>query len=149
MHRKFSVTFAWLSIFAAGNGYAEPYPGHPIRLLVATAPGGTQDGNARTVAREMESLLGQPIVIDNRGGANGIIGYDIVAKAAPDGYTLLYTAVAFAINASVYKKLPFDVSRDFTPITSVAVGQGALLVVHAAVPAHSIKEFIALAKEKQ
>ena len=143
------TTCVLLACLAWNVVHAQAYPNHPIRLIVGTAPGGTQDGNARTVAREMESVLGQPIVIDNRGGANGIIGYDIVAKAAPDGYTLLYTAVAFAINASVYKKLPFDVSKDFTPITSIAVGQGALLVVHSSVPAHSVKEFIALAKEKQ
>jgi tripartite-type tricarboxylate transporter receptor subunit TctC len=149
MNRLVVIAVSLLAFIGWRGACAQTYPSHPIRLIVGTAPGGTQDGNARTVAREIEGLLGQPIVIDNRGGANGIIGYDIVAKAAPDGYTLLYTAVAFAINASVYKKLPFDVSRDFTPITNVAVGQGALLVVHSSVPARSVKEFIALAKDKQ
>jgi tripartite-type tricarboxylate transporter receptor subunit TctC len=149
MHCARFVLYAFLTWIGVTSLFAQNYPNHPIRLIVGTAPGGTQDGNARTIAREMEGLLGQPIVIDNRGGANGIIGYDIVAKAAPDGYTLLYTAVAFAINASVYKKLPFNVSKDFTPITSIAVGQGALLVVHSSVPVHTVKEFIALAKEKQ
>jgi tripartite-type tricarboxylate transporter receptor subunit TctC len=128
---------------------AQTFPDHPIRLIVGTAPGGTQDGTARMLAREVEVLLGQPIVVDNRGGANGIIGNDIVAKAAPDGYTLLHTAVAFAINATVYKKLPFDVSRDFIPITNIAVGQGALINVHATVPVHTMKELIELAKQKQ
>ena len=132
-----------------GNALAQNFPDHPIRLIVGTAPGGTQDGTARMVSREVEALLGQPIVVDNRGGANGIIGYDIVAKAAPDGYTLLHTAVAFAINATVYKKLPFDVSKDFIPITNIAVGQGALIVVHSSVPAHTMKELIELAKQKQ
>ena len=135
--------------FAAGGAQAQNYPDHPIRLIVGTAPGGTQDGTARMVSKEVENLLGQPIVVDNRGGANGIIGYDLVAKSAPDGYTLLHTAVAFAINATVYKKLPFDVSKDFIPVTTIAVGQGALIVVHASVPAHSAKELVELAKQKQ
>jgi tripartite-type tricarboxylate transporter receptor subunit TctC len=137
------------SCFAAGSSHAQNYPDHPIRLIVGTAPGGTQDGTARMVSKEVESLLGQPIVVDNRGGANGIIGYDLVAKSAPDGYTLLHTAVAFAINATVYKKLPFDVSRDFIPVTTIAVGQGALIVIHSSVPAHSAKELVELAKQKQ
>jgi len=136
-------------VCACNCAFAQNFPDHPIRLIVGTAPGGTQDGTARMVAKEVEGLLGQPIVIDNRGGANGIIGYDIVAKAAPDGYTLLHTAVAFAINATVYKKLPFDVSKDFIPITNIAVGQGALIVVHSSVPAHTMKELIELAKQKQ
>ncbi len=131
------------------NAIAQNYPDHPIRLIVGTAPGGTQDGTARMVSKEVEGVLGQPIVVDNRGGANGIIGYDIVAKAAPDGYTLLHTAVAFAINATVYKKLPFDVSKDFIPITNIAIGQGALIVVHSSVPAKTVKELIELAKQKQ
>src|SRR4051812_11309385 len=92
---------------------AAAYPDHPIRLIVATAPGGAQTANARAIARQLEAQLGQPIVIDNRGGANGIIGYDLVAKANPDGYTLLHTSVAFIINASVYRKLPFSVEKDF------------------------------------
>ena len=133
----------------AGSSLAQNYPEHPIRLIVGTAPGGTQDGTARMVSKEVEGLLGQPIVVDNRGGANGIIGYDLVAKAAPDGYTLLHTAVAFAINATVYKKLPFDVSKDFIPVTNIAVGQGALIVVHSSVPARTVKELIDLAKQKQ
>jgi len=131
------------------GSFAQTYPDHPIRLIVGTAPGGTQDGTARMVSKELEGLLGQPIVVDNRGGANGIIGYDLVAKAAPDGYTLLHTAVAFAINATVYKKLPFDVSKDFIPVTTIAVGQGALIVVHASVAARTVKELVELAKQKQ
>lgn len=147
--RKTCGAAALLFAVLSGSGLAQNYPDHPIRLIVGTAPGGTQDGTARMVSKEVESLLGQPIVVDNRGGANGIIGYDLVAKAAPDGYTLLHTAVAFAINATVYKKLPFDVSRDFIPVTTVAVGQGALIVVHSSVPAHSVKELVELAKQKQ
>jgi len=145
-----TITAMLLTVsFAAGGAQAQNYPDHPIRLIVGTAPGGTQDGTARMVSKEVENILGQPIVVDNRGGANGIIGYDLVAKSAPDGYTLLHTAVAFAINATVYKKLPFDVSKDFIPVTTIAVGQGALIVVHASVPAHSAKELVELARQKQ
>lgn len=112
-------------------------------------PGGATDVNARALAREMEGSLGQPIVVDNRGGANGIIGSDIVAKSAPDGYTLMHISVAFAINPSTYKKLPFDPIRDFTPITNPVVGNGALLMVHPAVPARTLGELIAVAKKQQ
>ncbi len=127
---------------------ADAYPNRPIRLVVATAPSGAQDATARAIARQVEQQIGHPVVIDNRAGANGIVGYDLVAKAVPDGYTLLHTSVAFAINPSVYKKLPFDVNRDFTPITNVTRGEGALVVVHPSVPANNIRELIALAKEK-
>ena len=145
---KLTAVFVALGVFSSG-ALGQSFPDHPIRLIVGTAPGGTQDGTARMVSREVEGLLGQPIVVDNRGGANGIIGYDLVAKAAPDGYTLLHTAVAFAVNATVYKKLPFDVSKDFLPITNIAVGQGALIVVHSSVAAHSVKELVELAKQRQ
>jgi tripartite-type tricarboxylate transporter receptor subunit TctC len=112
-------------------------------------PGGATDANARALAKEMESFLGQPLVVDNRGGANGIIGSDLVAKAAPDGYTLMHISVAFAINPSTHKQLPFNTSRDFTPITNPIVGQGALLAVHPSVPARSVTELIALAKSQK
>ena len=128
---------------------AAGYPDHPIRLIVATAPGGAQSAVARALARELEEQLGQNIIVDNRGGANGIIGYEIVAKALPDGYTVLHAAAAFAITASVYTKLPFSVERDFLPITDVCAGQGALLVVNPSVPARSVKELIALARSSR
>jgi tripartite-type tricarboxylate transporter receptor subunit TctC len=124
----------------------QTYPTKPIRMVVPFPPGGTVDTNARAVAREVEPLLGQPLVIDNRGGANGILGIEIVARSQPDGYVLLHTAANFAINPSMYRKLPFDVRKDFTPITNVALGLGYLLTVHPSVPVQSVKEFIVLAK---
>ena len=142
---------AVLAALAIASGVAigaDAYPNRPIRLVVATAPSGAQDATARAIARQIEQQIGYPLVIDNRAGANGIVGYDLVAKAVPDGYTLLHTSVAFAINPSVYKKLPFDVNHDFTPITNVTRGEGALVVVHPSVPANNIRELIALAKEK-
>ncbi len=127
----------------------QAWPTRPIRLIVPFPPGGATDANARIIAKEVENVLGQPLVIDNRGGANAIIGSDLLAKAAPDGYTLMHISVAFAINPSIYKKLPFDTSRDFTPITNPIVGQGSLLAVNPSVPAKSLSELIALAKKQQ
>jgi len=125
------------------------YPNKPIRLIVPFPPGGATDANARVIAKEVENVLGQPLVIDNRGGANAIIGSDLVAKAAPDGYTLMHISVAFAINPTTHKKLPFDTSRDFTPITNPIVGQGSLLAVNPSLPAKSVTELIALAKKQK
>jgi tripartite-type tricarboxylate transporter receptor subunit TctC len=143
------VAFAWL-VWAALNGaQAQDYPHRPIRYVIPFPPGGATDANGRALAREVEANLGQPLVIDNRGGANGIIAAELVAKAAPDGYTVLYTSVAFAINPSTHRRLPFDVIRDFTPITNPIVGQGSLLAVNPSLPAKSVKELIALAKERQ
>ncbi len=135
--------------FLAGPATAQAWPQRPIRLIMPFPPGGATDTNARALAKEMESSLGQSIIVDNRGGANGIIGSDIVAKAAPDGYTLMHISVAFAINPSTYKKLPFDPLRDFTPITNPIVGHGALLLVHPSVAVRSVTELIALAKKQQ
>ena len=128
--------------------FAQTYPNRPIRLVIPFPPGGNVDTFGRPLVRLVEAQLGQPVVIDNRGGANGIVGMEIVAKAPPDGYTLLNTSFAFAINPSIYRKLPFDIERDFVPITMVAAGLGYVLTVHASVPANSVKELIALAKKQ-
>ena len=138
---------AWAQRLSPGSVNA--WPDRPIRLIMPFPPGGATDANARALAKEMENFLGQPIVVDNRGGANAIIGSDIVAKAAPDGYTLMHISVAFAINPSTHKSLPFDSIRDFTPITNPIVGQGALLAVNPSVPARSVTELIAVAKKQQ
>jgi tripartite-type tricarboxylate transporter receptor subunit TctC len=127
----------------------EAWPIRPIRLVVPFPPGGATDTNARVIAKEVESVLRQPLVIDNRGGANAIIGSDLVAKATPDGYTVMHISVAFAINPSTRKEMPFDTARDFTPITNVIVGQGSLLAVNPAVPVKSVADLIALAKKEK
>ena len=126
---------------------AQPYPTRPIRLVVPFAAGGTADVIARSVGNEVGAQLGQPFVLDNRGGANGIIGTDIVAKAPPDGQTLLHVTASFVINPNTYTTLPYDIFRDFEPVTNVVLGTGYLLVLHPAVPANSVKELITLAKE--
>jgi tripartite-type tricarboxylate transporter receptor subunit TctC len=123
------------------------YPGRPIRLVVPVPPGGAIDTFARTLTRQLEGQLGT-IVVDNRSGANGIIGADLVAKAPPDGYTLLSHSFAFVINPAMYRQLPYSTERDFTPITNYVNGLGYLLLAHASVPARNVRELIALAKEK-
>jgi tripartite-type tricarboxylate transporter receptor subunit TctC len=144
MHRWIVTTIVALAF--ANSAWGLSYPDRPIRLVVPFPPGGNVDAFARVMARQVEIQLGQPIVIDNRGGANGIVGADLVAKAAPNGYTLLGTSIAFVVNAGMYKRLPYDSEKDFLPITNFAWGLGYLLTVNPSVPAQSVKELIALAK---
>jgi tripartite-type tricarboxylate transporter receptor subunit TctC len=133
----------------AAQSPTEAWPVRPIRLVLPFPAGGATDVNARVIAKEVENVLGQPLVVDNRGGANAIIGSDIVAKSAPDGYTLMHISVAFAINPATHKKLPFDTARDFTPITNPLVGQGSLLAVNPNVAAKTVPELIALSKKQK
>ena len=127
---------------------AAEWPQRPIRMLVGFAPGGGTDATARAIAPKLTELLGQQIIVDNRPGATGNIATDIVAKANPDGYTILMgTIAALAINPSLYSKLPFDPIKDLAPVTR-AVDSTNVLVVHPSVPAKSVKELIALAKAK-
>jgi tripartite-type tricarboxylate transporter receptor subunit TctC len=133
---------------AASFAHAQSYPAKPIRLVVTSPPGGSQDFLARLLGQALSPALGQQVVVENRTGASGIIGIDFVAKAAPDGYTLLLGAAGpIAVVPAFKEKLPFDPVRDFAPITMVASGPFAV-VVHPSVPARSLKELIAIAKAK-
>ena len=125
---------------------AAAYPDRPIRLVVPVAPGGAVDVVGRLIGQKLSAVLGQNVVIDNRAGANYIIGTEIVARSIPDGYTLLFTAGAHTINPAVYKKLPYDTVRDFTPIAYVANSTGLVIVVHPSFPAKSLKELITMAR---
>jgi tripartite-type tricarboxylate transporter receptor subunit TctC len=140
------IFFAALVLAAMPLEAAEAYPNRPIRLIVGLAPGGTQDLIARTASRQVAAQLGQNIVIDNRDGATGIIATDLVAKAAPDGYTLLHASSDFVINTLMHRNLPYDIHRDFAPVTIVVTGVGYLMLMHPSVPAASVREFVALAK---
>ena len=133
-------------VLALGSGAqaADVYPTRPIRVIAPFPPGGTLDTVIRPPADQLSQQLGQALVIENRGGANGIIGTDLAAKAAPDGYTLLMVTGSFAINPSVYRKLPYDVLRDFAPISNLARGLGYVVVVNPSVPARSLSELVAL-----
>lgn len=131
----------------AGTVHAQPqYPNKPIRMVVPYAAGGAADITARVVAQKMSEGLGVPVVIDNRGGANGNIGTDAVAKAAPDGYTLLLAASGpIVVNQSLYPKLPYDPLKDLTPISQLTSYQYAL-VVAAASPIKSVRQLVDMAK---
>lgn len=124
------------------------YPARHIRLITPFTAGSTLDIMARVVAERLTNGLGHNVVVDNRPGANGIIGIDLVAKAQPDGYTMLITTGSFMGNIVLYKKLPYDGIRDFAPITQVARSYGLVLAVHPGVPAQSVKELVALAKSR-
>jgi len=134
---------AWCAV--AG---AQAFPSKPIRIVVPFSAGGPTDITARQIAPRMTELLGQSIVIDNRAGATGIIGAELVAKSPPDGYTLMMaTASVVAINMVTYSKLPYDTLRDFQPLTPVMTTT-TILVVHPSLPAKNLKELVALAKAR-
>jgi tripartite-type tricarboxylate transporter receptor subunit TctC len=143
-----ALLLAVFTLAGAGSSWSQSYPSRPIRLIIPFPPGGNVDTFARVLYKYVEEDLGQPVVIDNRGGANGIIGGDTVAKAAPDGYTLLHTSFGFAVNQFIVKKLPFDLAKDFAPVTNVAVGTGYLMVAHPSVPVKTVKDLITLAKSQ-
>jgi tripartite-type tricarboxylate transporter receptor subunit TctC len=138
----------WLLAGAAAAQTAV-YPTKPIRTVVPQPAGGTQDTLMRALGEQLSRQMGQPFVIDNRGGANGIIAGELVAKAAPDGYTLLYTSNSFANNQVVHDTLPFHVMRDFAPVTMVVKAQGYLLVTNAQVPAQTLGELVELTKSSR
>ena len=140
------VAFA-LCVVGTGAG-AQTYPSRPIKLIVADSAAGAPDQLARLVAQKLSDTLGQPVVVENRAGAGGVVGADAVAKSAPDGYTLLLTTTAiYAILPNLRKDLPYDPVKDFVPISRIATASN-VLVVSNALPAKNVAELIKLAKEK-
>jgi tripartite-type tricarboxylate transporter receptor subunit TctC len=151
---RFPVRYAacaltWIfALGAAGPAIAQPYPHKPIRLVIPYPPGGGSDTIGRPLAQKLSEGLGQQVVVENRGGANGNIGMEAVARSAPDGYTLVFALSAqLAINPGLYRKLPYDPVRDFAPISLLGAG-GYILVVHPSLPVKSVKELITLAKAR-
>ena len=142
-----SLFAAACAAFAVPAVAAERYPERPIRMIVPFAPGGSTDITARILAEPLGKALGTTVVVDNRPGAGSMLGSDIVAKAAPDGYTLLLATISLAVNAAVYKKVPFNVERDLTAITR-ASDQPNILVVHPSYPAKTFKDLVALARSQ-
>ncbi len=136
-----------LLIGIGATAHAADYPTRPIRLIVPFAPGGGLEITARSIGQKLTEKRGQAIVIDNRPGAATIVGSEIASKASPDGYTLLMITTTFAINPSLYGKLPYDPGRDFAPVTQINSVPN-ILVVNPAIPAHTVRELIALAKAK-
>jgi tripartite-type tricarboxylate transporter receptor subunit TctC len=134
-----------LALSFATRAYGDDYPSRPIHVVVPFSPGGAVDGPMRLIAQELGKRLGQPVVVENKPGAGATIGTDIVAKAAPDGYTLLLASQTNAISATLYAKLPYDPVGDFTPITLIGREPG-VVVVNPSVPAKTLQDFIAYVK---
>lgn len=142
------LLLALASMLGCANAIAQSYPSRPIRFVVPYPPGGSVDIAARAVGQKLSEAWGQPVVVDNRAGAGGNIGADLVAKSPADGYTLLMGAVAtHAINPTLYGKIPYDPVKDFAPVALV-VQVPNILVVNPAVPANTVKELIELARAK-
>jgi tripartite-type tricarboxylate transporter receptor subunit TctC len=136
-----SIALATLAASAA----AQNYPAGPMRLVVPFPPGGGTDILARAIAQKLNEAWGVPVVVDNRGGANGTIGAALAAKAAPDGHTMLIVPSGFAVNPSIYKSLPFDSLKDLAPVTELAASP-LILTLHPSFPSKSVKELIAFLK---
>ncbi len=136
-----------LTVVAADGAAQSVYPARPLRLIVPSSAGGGIDIIARIITARLSERLGQPVLADNRPGAASIIGSDLVAKAAPDGYTLLISVSALAINPAIYKKLPYDTLRDFAPVTLAVVAPN-LLVVHPSLPVKTVRNLIDLARAR-
>lgn len=144
IHAK--IVCAVLALIFSSLAPAQDYPNRPVRWVLGFAPGGAPDAVARIIMPPLTAQMGQSIVLDNRPGANGILAADIVAKSTPDGYTVLITSAAFAINPSIARKLPFDAIRSFEPVTNIASSEALLLAVSPTVAANTVQELIQLAK---
>ena len=126
---------------------AQSYPAKPVRVVIPWPPGGSNDVVGRIVAQKLSETMGQQFVVDNRGGASGVIGSEFVAKSPPDGYTLMIHSATHVSNPHLYGKVPYDTLKDFAAVAPLSVQIG-MLVVHPALPVKSVKEFVALAKSK-
>ncbi len=142
-----ALCFGLWSLATAPGAGAQGYPNRAIRMLVPVSPGGGTDTNARIVSQRLSEQLGVPVVVDNRPGAGHMLGTEIVARAAPDGYTLITAAPELSINPSLQPKVPYDALRDFAPVSQTVSSQ-YVLSTHPSVPVKSVKEFIALAKAR-
>ena len=136
-----------LAVVLPGGALAQPYPNKAIRFIVPYAPGGSVDIVSRVIAPKLAESFGQQVVVDNRPGAGAIIGTNLLAKSAPDGYTILMADIALGANPALHSKLPYNTPEDFAPVTLVAL-LPSILVVHPSLPVKSVKELIALARSK-
>jgi tripartite-type tricarboxylate transporter receptor subunit TctC len=146
-HPGLALLLAIFALSAGANACAQQYPSGPIRIVVPFTPGGGTDILARLIAQKLNESWGQPVVVDNRPGAAGTVGTAFVAKAAGDGHTLLIVPAGYAGNPGLYKKLPYDHTRDLAPVSWLASGP-LTLVVHPSLPAKSVKELIAFARAR-
>jgi len=146
--RSASALVSVLLLFACGAAAAQSFPAKPVRIIVAFPPGGGTDIVARTMGPRLTEIWGQPVVVENRAGASGVIGTEVAARSAPDGYTLFMGTLGnFTANQYLYPKMPVDPLRDFAPLTQV-VAVHFVMIAHPSLPAKSVKELIALAKAR-
>jgi tripartite-type tricarboxylate transporter receptor subunit TctC len=145
--RRIAIALVTLTSFAAVASFAQPYPSKPIRLIVPFAPGGPADIQARLIGPKLTEAWGQPVVVENRAGGNTLIATELTARSDPDGHVVQVISAGFAINVSLYSRLPYDSVRDFAPVTQLTSGP-AIVVVHPSLPARSIKELIQLARSR-
>ena len=146
MKRVVKALSCLLAIVAAANlAIAQSYPSAPMRIIVPFPPGGGTDILSRAIAQKLSEAWGQPVIVDNRGGANGTIGAASAAKAPPDGHTLLVVPSGFAVNPSIYRNLPFDSLKDLAPVSQLAASP-LVLVVHPSFPPRNVKELVAFLK---
>ena len=142
-----AALFVCATIILSGAARADKYPAHPVKIVVPFPAGGSNDIIARILAQKLSERTGQQFVVENRGGASGTIGSDLVAKGAADGYTIMVHSATHVANPHLYKKLPYDTLKDFIGVTPLAVQVG-MLVVHPSLPVKTVKEFIALGKAR-
>ena len=147
LHRLSLVLATVLTVHVTGPVRADDFPSRPLRVIVPFSPGGAVDGPMRLIAQHLSQRLGQPVVVENKPGAGATIGTDVVAKAAPDGYTLLLASQTNAISATLYSNLPFDPIEDFTPVALIGREPG-VVVVNPAVPVATLQQLIAYVKER-
>src|SRR5882672_7478084 len=143
--RKVLAVALW-ALCACGASWGQAYPSRPVRVIVPFGPG-TPDAIARIVGQQLSAQTGQPFLVENRTGANGIVGTDAVAKAPPDGLTLLLVSASIAVNPSIYRKLPYDTLKDFTPIANLCALDAFILTVNASLPVQSVQELVALGRK--
>ena len=144
--RVFLSLLAMSALLACGASWGQGYPARPVRVVVPFGTG-VPDTIARVISQQLTLQAGQNFVVDNRPGANGIVGAEIVARAAPDGYTLFIVSASFVINPSIYRKLPYDTQRDFAPVTNICALDAFILAVNPSLPARSVQELVALARK--
>jgi tripartite-type tricarboxylate transporter receptor subunit TctC len=147
MHRLLATLAAAAALLTAAASFAQSYPARPVKIVVPFAAGGPADIYARAVGERLQAALGQSFVVENRPGGGAIVGTDLVAKSAPDGYTLLMMSNTHTVNESLIKEKPFQLMRDFVPVAPVNYSD-LVMVVHPSVPANTLAEFVALAKAK-
>ena len=143
----FKLSLLLLTLAVSSLSFAESYPVKPLRFVIPLAPGGGTDMVARRVAQRLSEALGQSVIPDNRPAVDGVIASEIVARARPDGYTLLFSSSSHAMNVAIGRKLPYDAIRDFSPITQTA-NQQLILVVHPSLPVHTVHDLIDYAKAR-